>query len=122
MTLDQQVHEAAAWLDGRFPRWEQRVDPETLDIGSCTLCVWGQLLADDARLGPGTPTGYDVFTGLYFDGPLFKEARSKGFAEAFYRAGATPYWRAEIRARRDAPVVEIPDVADTRVQADGFVA
>lgn len=43
MSLQERAARGAAWLDQEMPGWANRIDTETLWLGSCTQCVLGQL-------------------------------------------------------------------------------
>jgi hypothetical protein len=42
-TIAERVDAGAAWLDNHYPRWVDRIDLDTLDLGNCTRCIGGQL-------------------------------------------------------------------------------
>ena len=45
----QEVERGAGLLDEERPGWRERVDLDSLDLGSCSRCVLGQLLGDYAE-------------------------------------------------------------------------
>ncbi len=63
MRYDDRVADGAAWLDGVDPGWRNRIDPVSLNLGSCFDCTLGQLagrfstrenrLAFDSVVGTG---------------------------------------------------------------------
>ncbi len=46
LTIAQRVAAGAAFLDGREPGWWERIDLDSLDLGSGCRCVLGQLATD----------------------------------------------------------------------------
>lgn len=42
-SVEARVARGAAWLDEKVPGWERRIDLGVLDIGSCRVCMVGQL-------------------------------------------------------------------------------
>ena len=43
MSLKEQIREAAQMLDREIPGWHTLVNPETLQMSSCSMCVLGQV-------------------------------------------------------------------------------
>ena len=41
--MEAEVREGISWLDSNFPGWRERINLETLDMGSFDYCVVGQL-------------------------------------------------------------------------------
>lgn len=41
--LQQRIEAGLAWLDTHYPHWKQDLLLETLNLGSCTYCILGQL-------------------------------------------------------------------------------
>ena len=77
VSIDYDVHEAAAALDILYPNWHNRIDADTLDIMSCNDCIIGQTVGRTGSfmsvleelhdyIFPNTPYSYmkttDVFT------------------------------------------------------------
>lgn len=102
--LADRVAAGAAFLDGKVPGWRRRVLPHALDVGSCCLCVLGQVFAADAD-GRTAASGYDVGVNRYAPmsppGARFLWALDHGFASTTYegpdvRRALNDLWRAEI--------------------------
>lgn len=95
---DGRVEAGIRLLDRQTPGWEDRVDLRTLDLGSCTRCVVGQLF--DVHDPNWLYLGYQA---LGVDHP-----RKYGFSldwDLGYRAtygGLTRAWKRVIRQRRAA--------------------
>lgn len=92
---DTRIEAGVRLLDARAPGWEDRIDLRTLDLGSCTACVVGQLfdIREDDLLWQG-------FQALGVEKP-----REYGFSldwDLGYRAtygGLTRAWKARVRQR-----------------------
>lgn len=78
------VAKAALHLDLYQTGWYERIDTERLDIASHKRCIFGQL----------GPTSAIPDSGLWYDAYCIP-----GFAP-FASHEATPFWVAEIEARR----------------------
>lgn len=96
MTADQQAAfaRAVALMDQHYPLWEERVDPDALDLTDLCFCVVGQA----APAGTWWNAAMIAFAVIDGDTLAFL---NHDVAEAFadnelYREA----WRAEIRARR----------------------
>jgi hypothetical protein len=93
---DRRIAAGMALLDAEMPGWEDCIDLRTLDLGSCTRCVVGQLfdVKEDERLWEG-------YRALGVAAP-----RRYGFSldwDLGYRAtygGLTRAWKRAIRQRR----------------------
>ena len=83
-------------LDEKVPGWEHRVDLKTLDLGSWTRCVVGQLFDVQKR-----ELLWEGFSALGVESP-----RAYGFSlnwdlhHAATYGGLTNAWKRAIRARR----------------------
>lgn len=84
------VQLGAAFLDGHVPGWEDRIDPERLDLGDGCDCILGQLYGRyEDGLAELRLTQY-ASTALGFD--------SRGRRAKF--GWLTRWWRQEIILRR----------------------
>jgi hypothetical protein len=102
-TAEQAAAKGAALLDEEVPGWADRIDVPTLDLGSCTLCVLGQLYPEHNTL-PG-PDGY--FLGLHQLGLSVYAGREHGFTSNG-AAGITldelaEAWSGEVHRRLRVP-------------------
>ena len=111
MTLKEAVQDRAIWLDTVRPGWERFIDLGKLQMSDCTMCMLGQVFADDARTSDWDD-GYD-----YASYELEDWSRVYGSVkgERIWPFGIEqtllhPLWSAEIRTRLENPVVAIPDV------------
>jgi len=98
--IARRVAKGAALLDEKRPGWDAAIDLAALDLGSCHLCVVGQLFGPEQEYGLDEgPFGY----GLNALGiPRFREGEygfdRHAIAEEF--ADITAEWRKLIVARR----------------------
>lgn len=69
------VQRGARWLTENFPGWQDRIDPDTLNLASAEMCICGQVFKTEGRAleaeGEWDPTGY-----TYAHKNLFSEANS----------------------------------------------
>lgn len=42
-TITERVQRGAEWLDVKYPGWHDKIDLSILDMGSCNMCVLGQV-------------------------------------------------------------------------------
>jgi hypothetical protein len=49
LSATKRVANGARWLDENFPRWEQLVDPHTLEMESGSDCICGQVFKEKAE-------------------------------------------------------------------------
>lgn len=73
-TATQAAAKGAALLDEEIPGWADRIDLPTLDLGSCTRCVLGQLFSS-GRSGWEAPYAL----GLHHLSLSVREAVGHGF-------------------------------------------
>ena len=76
LTAAERVLNGARWLNENFPGWQDRIDPETLQLNNGEQCICGQVFAEEALNDPAesiteSPMGY---TWAYDN--LFSEANS----------------------------------------------
>lgn len=120
-TFRQRVEAGAAYLDGVLPGWWEKIDLETLNLGSNCRCVLGQLAVDiawDTRdfqlLRAARADGFNCWVSKHL-APLpaigFKESERMGFdlsdsecieAEDELYGALTAEWRNLITERRSA--------------------
>ena len=107
----------AGWdyLDRCVPGWQERANPETLDLADGCSCICGQVFAEDAAGTKGVRNGFAYWceSGFYRDAlfllgdPTANAARRLGFnatvvsVEAEY-AALTVEWRTRLLAWRAA--------------------
>ena len=86
-----------AVLNRRRPSWSSKINTQKLDLGSCTVCVLGQLYST-----PGDENGYARGLAL-LNGEVEKDPTRFGFeldyGESDYEE-LTEIWRAEIAKQR----------------------
>lgn len=95
------VARGAALLDEVKPGWALAVDPDTLNLADCTLCVLGQLYGIDERLLTGYSIGLSSLCPEQECRAREEWARQHGFS--CYGNGwdqAEALWREEIAERR----------------------
>jgi hypothetical protein len=89
------AEKGAIFLDGRFPRWEHKVNPEILNVAHAALCPLGQLYGTSESgchaLGIGNYRDFLIDNGF--------AATSIGGYEGNVAAMNTA-WRDEIQRRR----------------------
>lgn len=82
----------AGWdyLDRCVPGWQERVNPETLDLANGCSCICGQVFADDAARTKGVCNGFDYWceSGFYRDA-LFLLGDPTTYADALLGFGPT---------------------------------
>lgn len=91
-TIAERVAAGARWLDEYEPGWVDRIDLESLDLGSCDRCIAGQLLGDFVNVDEQWPIS------------TFRETDALGFSLPLQRDleydDLTAAWRTLITARR----------------------
>jgi hypothetical protein len=93
LSTEERVANGARWLDEKFPGWESRIDPGTLDLTSGHHCICGQVFDERAEQS-GVDNGFNYATIHLFtqavswlgtvidDEPtLFGAARAMGFID-----------------------------------------
>ncbi len=58
MDLKAAVQRGATWLDTTAPGWHERIDLETLEMRSSTMCVGGQAIPREMYAARGFSNGY----------------------------------------------------------------
>jgi hypothetical protein len=105
LTIPERVAAGAAWLDAAMPNWIDKVDLDTLDVGSDCRCILGQTFGhyqrspEDARWSvPDGMTYLAADRGFNVDNNPDDEAETAEFAEL------TAEWRRVIESRRAGAV------------------
>lgn len=102
--MQEEVKNAALYLDKNHPGWFYQVNKDELEMGSCIKCIIGQVFGiefgNDAEWGFiiskifGDPNNF----GLEWDYP--KSIEILGFsARVFAFTDLEPYWKQEIQER-----------------------
>ena len=64
-TIDERRDKGIAWLDGNYPGWRGKIDPELLNMAGPCLCIFGQLY------------------GSYWDSPIVEGWNHAGDMDAY---------------------------------------
>lgn len=97
--LAERVQEGALLLDRELPGWYTKVNPDTLQMSSCTKCVLGQLYGSDNTVGTGFDIGQEFLFGE--DAEFTDQAEKFGFdAECGEYEQLRGRWKHEIGLRR----------------------
>jgi hypothetical protein len=114
--MDQKVHakrrvaRGAAFLDKRYPGWQDQVDLTRLDIDSCYQCVLGQLYGSFTQGSNSLGIGYEKCARMGMDSKGL--VRSKEEFPKLTRA-----WVREIMFRRELAAV-LSEKVETKEKVD----
>ena len=72
MTIDEMkaaIKRGIKFLDEKVPNWRRAITPDELDLGSCELCILGQIYGDfdNGRLGLSLGLSKAEEYGLYYE-------------------------------------------------------
>jgi hypothetical protein len=95
-TIAERVAAGAAFLDEHDPGWQERIDLDTLYIGSCERCILGQL-HEDYAFGASWVYRTDYTADTHGLGFMFRGAFSHKHGDA---EDLTDEWKRVIRERR----------------------
>lgn len=122
-TVIERVRAGATFLDSQVVGWAEKIDPDSLDIESCTTCMLGQLFGHFGRGYGKLEIDFDTICSFGFDAesaPDFEEANRLTPEEADVSDARV---ESELLALKAAWLTEIalrlatPEAEEARVEA-----